>query len=237
MVQYYRRLYPLFVLEKLKEKEKALVLRKSGLSYQEILSQVTVAKSTLSLWLRSVGLSRKQKQRLTAKKQQAMARGWEKVRNNRIKKSEKIKNLAREEVSRLIQDPLWLVGTMLYWAEGKKERTWRTGETVAFSNMDCNMHKIFLRWVRKYIQSDKKALIFDLYIHEGADIEHAKIHWSEELQIPSKEIRVYLKKDNSLFYRKNINKEYTGLLCVKIRRSIDLNRKIAGWIQGVIKYL
>jgi len=47
--------------------KKAIELRKKGLSYSEILKCVPVAKSTLSLWLRSVGLSKKQRQRLTDK--------------------------------------------------------------------------------------------------------------------------------------------------------------------------
>ena len=52
---------------KLKLKEKAVKFRKQGLSYSEILKQIPVAKSTLSLWLKSVNLSNKQSQRLAEK--------------------------------------------------------------------------------------------------------------------------------------------------------------------------
>jgi len=52
---------------KLQEKEKAILLRKEGLSYNEILKQVPVAKSSLALWLQSIELSEKQKQRLIEK--------------------------------------------------------------------------------------------------------------------------------------------------------------------------
>lgn len=55
------------MIQKIEEKKKAIELRKQGLSYREILEQIPVAKSSLSLWLRSVGLSKKQKQRLTEK--------------------------------------------------------------------------------------------------------------------------------------------------------------------------
>lgn len=218
-------------------KQKAIDLRTQGLSYSEILKQVLVAKSTLSLWLREVGLSKKQKQRLTEKKKAAMKRGWERVRSNRIEKSERIINEAESEVRHLIGDPLWLVGTMLYWAEGKKERTWRTGEIVAFSNMDWNMHRIFLQWIKRYVSQDKRVLIFELYIHEGADVERAKIFWSNKLNILTSDIRIYFKRNKLSIHRKNIDREYYGLLCTRVRQSIDLNRKIAGWIKGVIKYL
>ena len=49
-------------------KSKAIELRKQGFSYSEILKQIPVAKSTLSVWLKNVGLSKKQKQKLTKKK-------------------------------------------------------------------------------------------------------------------------------------------------------------------------
>ena len=60
---------------KIEEKIKALELRRKGLTYKEILKQVPVAKSTLSLWLREVGLSKTQKQRITQKQIKASQRG------------------------------------------------------------------------------------------------------------------------------------------------------------------
>lgn len=55
------------MIEKTLEKLKAIKLRREGLSYREILRYVPVAKSTLSLWLRDVGLAKRQTQRLTKK--------------------------------------------------------------------------------------------------------------------------------------------------------------------------
>jgi len=72
---------------KLNLKEKAINLRKEGYSYSEILRQVLVARSTLSRWLHSVGLSKKQKQRLTRKKWASIRRGWDKWRETRINKT------------------------------------------------------------------------------------------------------------------------------------------------------
>ena len=57
-----------YSIRKIKEKEKAIILRKRGMTYSEILDVVSVAKSTLALWLQSVNLSKKQKQRITEKR-------------------------------------------------------------------------------------------------------------------------------------------------------------------------
>ncbi len=45
---------------KLEEKQKAIELRKQGLSYSEIRKKVDVSKSTLSIWCRDINLSNEQ---------------------------------------------------------------------------------------------------------------------------------------------------------------------------------
>src|SRR3990172_10456311 len=108
----------------IKLKKKAIILRKKGLSYSEILKKVPVAKSTLSDWLHSVGLSKKQKQRLTEKKLASIRRGWEKVKKIRLDRTQNIFNKSKEDISKLKinKDSLFLMGLMLYWAEGSKQK-------------------------------------------------------------------------------------------------------------------
>ena len=63
-------------MAKEKLKQKAIKLRRQGKTYSEILTEVPVAKSTLSLWLREVDLSITQKQRITEKKKKSTKKGW-----------------------------------------------------------------------------------------------------------------------------------------------------------------
>ncbi len=56
------------IMSKFNLKEKAIELRRKGFSYSEILKEILVAKSTLSIWLKEVGLSISQKQKITAKR-------------------------------------------------------------------------------------------------------------------------------------------------------------------------
>lgn len=95
-------------------KESVVKLRKLGFSYAEILRRVPVAKSTISLWLRSVGLSIEQKQKLSAKRLDAAKRGGQRKREQRLINTEKIKQAARVEVKKLSKNKLWLMGVMLY---------------------------------------------------------------------------------------------------------------------------
>ena len=89
---------------KTKEKQKAIELRRKGLSYSEILKQIPVAKSSLSLWLKSVKLAVSQKQRLTDKKRASALRGALKRKNERVALTQEIKDKAKKEIGVLTKD-------------------------------------------------------------------------------------------------------------------------------------
>ena len=78
-------------------KAKAIELRKEGLTYNEILARLPIAKSTLSNWLHSAGMAKFQNQRLTAKKLEAIGKGGAAKKAQRIVRTEKI--LARLPVA------------------------------------------------------------------------------------------------------------------------------------------
>ncbi len=216
-------------------KEKSIKLRKNGMTYSEILQEVSVAKSTLSLWLRSVGLSKIQKQKITAKRIAARLRAVEAVRQKRIIRSSLIDKSARREVADLIKNPLWLVGVVLYWAEGSKQKEWNPSQKVVFTNMDAETIRIFKRWIGKYFP--KNSIKYELYIHPNSTISKSVKFWSEKLGIKGNNIKVYFKKPNKNPGRGNIKTEYNGVMKLVVSKSTDLNRKIAGWTGGVIEYL
>jgi hypothetical protein len=224
------------MLAKFKEREAAIELRKQGYSYSEILKKIPVAKSTLSLWLRSVGLAKRQKQRLSEKKRAGQLKGAQTKREQRILLSEKIKNEAAKEVGTINERELWLIGIALYWAEGTKQKESNPSQKVRFSNSDPRMIKLFLKWLTEKCLVPLEELNLEIYIHETAKIEEAKKYWSHVLNLPlTKFQKVRLKKHKIKTNRKNINKNYYGLLAINVKRSTNLNRKIMGWIEGICK--
>jgi len=231
------------MIPKLQEKQKAIELRKQGLSYNEILREVPVAKSTLSLWLRSVGLSQKQKQRLTEKKLASMKRGQEACRAKRIRITQEIKSVARKEVGKITKRDLWLIGVALYWAEGSKEKEIdgrvRNGR-VRLSNSDPFLIKTFLKWLTEIRRVPKTDIAFRIYLHETSRHRLLEVqkYWSEILNFPLDCFqKVSWKKNIIKTKRKNIGKNYFGLIDLDVRRSTTLYREIAGWIEGVYKNL
>lgn len=217
----------------LEYKIRAIKLRKKGFSYSEILKSIPVAKSTLALWLHSVGLSKKQKQRLTDKKLASALRGAARKKEQRLILSESLKRIARNEIGKISDRELFLIGIALYWAEGSKQKDHNVSARVRFSNSDSNMIKLFLLWLNKTFKVTSADVRCDLYIHEKANINVAKSFWKKEINLPIE--GVYFKK-TKITKRKNIGKDYHGLININVKRSTNLNREISGWIEGVCNY-
>lgn len=221
------------MISKIKEKEEAVKLRNKGFSYSEILKQISVSRSTLSLWLKSVGLAKAQFQRTTQRRIEGGLRGAAARKRNRIKITEKIKSKAKKEVKNINRKNLWLIGIALYWAEGLKEKENGKSSGVKFSNSDPKMLLLFIKWLKNSFSINSSDLVYELYIHETANIKKAQIYWSDILSISIEKIRTYLKKNKIKTIRKNTGDNYYGLIRVTVNRSTNLNRVITGWIEGI----
>jgi hypothetical protein len=219
---------------KLKEKERAIELRRKGLSYGEILSEVPVTKASLSLWLRDVKLGNDQKKRLIEKGNKGRLMGGEARRAKRIKETREIKDKAIKEVKYLSRRELWLIGAALYWAEGHKERN--KGSLVRLGNSDPEMIKLFLKWLMDICKIDKTNIIFRIYLHENSKnkIKEVIRYWANATGFSLDNFTKVTWKENKInTNRKNIGRDYYGLLEVEVRKSINFNRKIQGWIEGI----
>jgi hypothetical protein len=210
-------------------------MRKEGKTYSEILAEVPVAKSTLSLWLRSVGLSKSQKQKITKKRLDAARRGAFARRQGREKLVALHTAQGAEDVGKLSERELWLVGVALYWGEGSKQRGSDVSAGIMLGNSDGDMLRVFLKWL-KMLKVSSSDIYFELYVHETRkkDKELFRLWWSKKLQVDVGRIsKVYFKKGAVLTNRRNVGDLYRGLLRIRVRRSTDLNRRVHGWIHGL----
>lgn len=215
------------------ERNKAVELRKTGLSYNEIRQRVPVSKSTLSLWLRSVGLAKRHIRRLSERQRMSQKKGAYLCHQRRVEKVQRIKQQAAAEVHKLNDKEKWLIGICLYWAEGSKEKNKST--PVQFSNSDPHMILLFREWAIKFLKRNPADIIYSLYIHEKtAHMDSAIGYWADFLGIEPHTIKVVLKKHNPSPKRKNIGVQYRGLIRITLRNSTDMNRQISGWIDGII---
>lgn len=219
-----------------KQKIQAVDLRKRGLTYSEILKVIPIAKSTLSLWLKSVKLTKQQIHQISTKKLLSAHRGGQIRRDQRLQITNEIKNKAKLEIGNISYKNLWLIGTMLYWAEGAKDRIDRHSQSLIFSNSDPLMIRIFLKWLREILNIPEEDIKFEIYIHNThkATIDMVKDYWANTTGYSLVKFdKIYFKHNKINTKRKNVGESYKGLLRVKVVKSTNLNRKISGWIEGV----
>jgi hypothetical protein len=216
----------------------AIKLRKLGLSYSEIRKQIPVAKSTLSTLLKNIKLSKKAKKIIESRTVGAQKLGAEAKHNQRVKKEEKIRKSAFSQIANITNKELFLMGIMLYWAEGTKSRGSNISQSVDFSNSDSKMLKFFMNWLEVCLKIPKDMIAPRIYIHESKKDKANEVleYWSKQIVFPKEKFsRTCFTK--TVYPRKNKRKDttqYYGQLRIRIKKSTDLNRKIAGWIDGVV---
>lgn len=215
---------------KIKEKDIAQKLRQKGHSYREILSKVKVSKSTLSLWCRDIGLSRKQLERLLSKKIEGgligSAIGAKRQQARRIARTEELIKQGVKEIGRLDTRDCFIAGIMLYAAEGTKA----DGE-VSFANADPAMIKFMAKWFRDFCKVADEDLRGKLYIHENLNERSARGYWSTLTGISLAQFHKSYIVENRNGFRKN--RYRNGIFTIRISNR-DLSRKIKGWIKGIL---
>ncbi|MBI5220357.1 MAG: hypothetical protein HY978_00785 [Candidatus Liptonbacteria bacterium] len=221
---------------KLSEQNSAISLRRKGLSYREILTRVPVAKSTLSLWLQSVKLATHQVQRLSEKKRLAAMRGAATRHNKRIAEIEKLKISGQKEVGKVSKRELMIIGTVLYWAEGSKEKDERPGSSAKFTNSDPRMVRLYLKWLKDVCGVPEESITCSIIIHENHKYRLGEVikYWAECTGFSTAGFtQIYFKRHKPKTNRKNIGLKYFGILSVKVNGSSHLLCKIQGWIHGI----
>lgn len=217
---------------KLKEKHKAIALRKKGYSYSEILKKINVSKDTISRWCRDVKLTKSQLLRLYKKKYSGGLRGCiigaKKKQREREEVTCRLRKQGEKEVGRISSRDRFIAGIAMYFAEGDK-----ADGNVRFSNSDPRAIKFMVDWFRKVCKVPEKKFRCSLYIHDNLDEKKAKKFWSKLTDISLHQFRKsYIVKNNPNRLRKV--KHIYGILKVSIS-DVSLHRKIMGWISGMFK--
>jgi len=213
------------MLPKPEEKKQAITLRTKGFSYSEILQMVPVAQATLSLWLRHIPLTGAQKYRLQFISQGAGARAR---KEQRLKKEAELAEKVKKEIRKLLKNPFFMFGVALYWAEGNKTKPWNISAHLGFSNSDERTILIMRHWFGKFFDVDLSDFTYTIHIHVFANIPDAKRKWAKILNVPTKKLKVTIKRH--IVKKKYNNPKYKGLIQMRIKKSIWILRRIELYI-------
>jgi len=218
---------------RVQEKEKAIFLRRNkGYSYNDILKEVSVAKSTLSGWLKDLPLTEDEKHSLKRRKDSNISRGRIKaaatLRNRRIEREKILFKEAQSEFKIFIKDPFFHVGIALYWAEGSKRNSY-----FGFCNSDVAMIVLMLEWIEKFFGIPKEQINARLYMHKLYAYENCEEFWSKHTQIPIESFRNTVYKPTGLLVKKRPN--YKGCLRISITQ-VSFLRKTIFWQKMLIEH-
>jgi len=203
-------------------------LRGLGLSYGEIMELIPVKKSTLATWCRDVELTRVQIQEIKERRAQEPGIPRDTQRKRRAEVA-RIRRAAAARVEALIEDPLWLAGITLYWAEGSKTRN-----HLRLANTDPKALRLFISWVRCYIDPDAQFSI-QLHLHEGNDEPAARAYWRAATGLTDSNFYKTFVKPAGTGHRKNHIP--FGVCTVKVRRCGDGWQETMAWIEALPQHL
>jgi hypothetical protein len=198
-------------------------LRRLGLSYGEIMDLVPVKKSTLATWCRELKLTEEQVEAIKERTYGSRLGIPVDTQWKRRLEVEQIRNQARTRAMDLMDDPFWVAGTILYWAEGTKGP-----HQVGLANTDARAHLLFIDWIRRYLVEDAEFRL-QLHLHQGNDDDLAKEHWRRALGLPGAQFYKTFIKPPGTGQRKNIH--VYGVCTVRLMRSTNAWHTIDAWIQ------
>lgn len=166
-------------------RQKAISLRKKGISIVKIEKSLGIPRSTLSGWFREINLTAKQKNRLernkiiALKKARPLAVIWHnKQKIHRL-------NIAKNEANQLVNkirnnnSIIELSLALLYLGEGFKNSS-RTG----MGNSNPLILKFFLTVMTKVFMLDVNKIGFELHLRADQNPDKMKRYWSKQLKAP-----------------------------------------------------
>ena len=225
------------------DRNSALKLRLRGKSYSEIQKALDgISKSTLSLWLKDIVLSREARLRIKERSREKSLAGLLKRNKNQtalaIKRRDEIRKAARAQIGDISSGDLLLVGIVLYWAEGYKRPIIRNGREVtshpiSLTNSDPKLLRAFLEFANRVCGIPISRIKIDLRIFKHLNETHVVNYWSRELGISRGNFqKTHIVVSKSSMGKRPFNRLPYGVVQIRINDT-NLFHKIMGWIEGL----
>ncbi len=211
-------------------------LRLEGWSYSIISQKLSIPKSTLSLWLRN--LPYRPNDEVTQRIKNGPLKSAFLRNQNKLASIESIYHKASEDIGKLSQRDLMMLGIGLYIGEGSK-----LYEQVRLINSDPEVIRLSINWFKQVCGLDDNNFRPKVHIYPDCDEIDSLNYWSKSIGI-SKEYfsKVYIdRRENKK--KVMIGKLPYGTLHLYIvsngnpLKGVVLHRKILGWIEHIYKQM
>ncbi len=214
--------------------EKAIEMRKNGVSVCQIARNLSVSKDSASRWTRDVILTIEQFEKIKQRGAIGSERGRIisaiNRRNNRLRRQEIAKKWAKKALNNLTKRELLAAGVAIYAGEGLKKKS-----EVRFCNSDPMLINFMIVWLKKCFQLDINRLHCAVGINESHKNREneVKLYWSKITKIPLSSFRMtsFKKVTSKKIYKNHEN--HFGTLDVRVLRSTAIHHRIMGLIDAL----
>ncbi len=203
-----------------KKKSEAIRMRRKGASYSQIKQKIKVSKSSLSLWLRDMPLSKERMRELRDFSAIRIEHYRETRRRTREARWAEVRKRASKDIGTLSKRELLIAGLFLYWGEGGKTKVAAT----TLSNNDPAMLLFFMKWL-ELLNVPKNRLRVHVHLYADMDVKVELHYWSKTLGLPLNAFRkpyVKASKRSGLSY----GQKFTHGTCNLIYENRDVSEYI-----------
>ncbi len=216
---------------KLAEKQKVIELRKKGMTLSEIQKLVPAAKSTISLWVRDIVLSKDEQKRISKKITDGQAKSREILRNKAVLRQNSIDAYAEAVFDgfKVNKQIALLFCACLYECEGGKTKH----GPFNFTNSNPYLVQVFLKLLRNSFDLNEAKFSLHLHLHTYHNEQKQLLFWSNITKVPQHQfIKTYIKKTSGMYKSEG----YPG--CITIRYyDVSLKRKLLAIFKKLDKYI
>lgn len=213
---------------KVAERERARELRARAWTLNEIVAELGVSKSSVSLWVRDVPFDEAARSARAGRNRNhgAQNRGPNKLARAKQAEIARFTAEGRALVGQLSERDLLIAGIALYAGEGAK-----TDGATAFANSDPEMIAVFCRWLRHFFEVDESRLRLTIYLHQGLDLDAAEAFWSGVTDVP----RTQFTKAYRAVPDPSIRKSKHPMGCARVSYSSSaVHRAIMGMVRALL---
>ena len=217
----------------LKSKDRAIELRRAGMSYKQIKRELGTPISTLASWFKNEPWSQRIKDRLSREVSWSNPKSLEllaKANRERCKiKHEEYRTAAIREFEIYKNDPLFLAGVMLYWGEGEKQPKY---SVVRLTNNEPEMIRIFYLFLTKFLKISPDKISAWLLLYPDLVDAVQKGFWVRATGIPRSRFKksIYIKG-------RHPSKRLSYGVCTIFVNSRALKERMLKWLELYQDYL
>ena len=141
-----------------------------------------------------------------------------------------VKNSASELFEKYKNNPLFLSGVVLYWAEGTRLNKNYRRYQLAFTNSDSKLLSFYSKFLQRYFRDiDSKDWRIGLFLYPDIDSRQAISYWSHILRVP----REQFIKPQILTGQNIQNKKLKFGTCCLYINSKDACLRMQTWIDAI----